>query len=173
MTRETSIYWPEALGCPLRSGYSGQAEDPFQVVEVVDGPPRMRLLTNEPRRLWTVGYLWTWQQLQVFEAFVASDLNMGLSWFRMDQLTGSGMTPHFCHLIGDYTIRASEADKRFEVSFDVEAYLNDNPIPPPFEFDATYDGGVVGTDDPADIIDARAADDPPPGDRIDSLVPGT
>lgn len=172
--RETSIFWPEdTLGCPLRASYAGQADDQFSVAEVVDGPPRFRLATSDERRTWTVGFLWSWQQVQIFEGFVASDLNMGLLWFRMDQLTGDGMSEHFCHLIGDYVVRrANGSATHFDVTFAVEAFLNAHPVPPPFEWGDDIDAGEIDGDIPTDVIDARTAEDPRPPDRIDALVPG-
>lgn len=172
---ETTIYWPEAaLGCPLRNTYAGQADARFAVSEVVDGPPRFRLLSSDERRQWNVSFVWTWEQVQVFEGFVAADLNMGLGWFRMNHLTGQGMVEHFCHLIGDYSIRAAgDSATHFEVAFQVEAFRNWHGVPPDFVFDAGYDGGLASAAPPVDVVDGREASDPPPPDRIDALVPGT
>lgn len=171
---ETSIYWPEgALGCPLRSGYAGDADAKFTVTEVADGPPRYRLLGSDARRMWNVSFVWTWTQMQVFEAFVASDLNMGLGWFRMNHLTGLGMVEHFCHLIGDYSIRAAgDSATHFEVAFQVEAFRNWHGVPPAFVFGPTIDGRSPADPRPTDIVDGREASDPRPPDRFDALVPG-
>lgn len=173
MTRETSIYWPDSLGCPLRQSYVGQADPLFATTEVADGPPRFRLLASDERRMWSLTFTWTADQVATFEGWVALDLDMGLSWFRMDQLTGSGMVEHFCHLVGDYSIRATQGTAtHFDVTFDVEAYLNAHALPPPFEFDGSLDAREVSDTPPADVVDARAADEARPGDRTDALVPG-
>lgn len=169
----TNIVFPESLGCPLRASYAGEAEPRFSMIDVVDGPPRFRLLGSDERRLWTVSFAWSWDQVQIFEGFVAADLNMGLEWFMMNHLTGQGMTAHYCHLVGDYVIQAiPNSVTHFDVTFQVEAFLRPQDVPPPFVFDNDYDGGVAGGVVPVDIIDSQEADQPPPPDRIDSLVPG-
>lgn len=172
--RETDIYFPAAtLGCPLAGAYSGEANARFTVTEVIDGPPRLRLATSDERRTFNVTFLWTWEQVQIFESFVAADLHMGLHWFRMDQLTGAGMAEHFCHLLGDYSIRsATGSATHYEVAFQVEAFLNAYPVPPAFVMDDPVDAGDVADGPPPDSIDAREAEDPRPPDRIDALVPG-
>ena len=165
--------WPAGLGCPLRSSYAGQADPQITTVEVADGPPRHRLITTDERRRWSVEFIWTWEQVQIFEGWVASDLNMGLLWFRMDQLTGAGMTEHFCHFVGDYRIQAAgDSPSYFACTFDVEAYTRWPEDLPILEFLPTYDAGVVSGALPTDIVDARNAADPRPPDRIDALVPG-
>lgn len=170
---ETNILWPESLGCPLRRAYVGEANTRFMTTEVADGPPRFRLIDTDERRAWSVAFAWTWEQLQVFEGFVASDLSMGLNWFRMNQLTGQGMTEHFCHLVGDYGIRSlSGSATHYEVEFQVEAFRNWYEVPPVFVMDNPFDAGVVTGPLPVDIIDGREASDPRPPNRVDALVPG-
>jgi hypothetical protein len=165
--------WPAALGCPLRAAYAGQADAAFSTVEVADGPPRHRLITDMDRRRWTVEFAWTDTQVQVFESWVAADLGMGLSWFRMPQLTGAGMTEHFCHLVGDYTIeRLSDSVTHWRCAFEVEAIATWPGTIPPIEFLADYDARRAPDALPTDIVDAMSAASTPPADRIDALVPG-
>lgn len=165
--------WPEPLGCPLRASYAGQGDPQYATTEVADGPARHRLITTDERRRWSVEFVWTWEQVQIFEGWVAADLNMGLAWFRMNHLTGGGMTEHFCHFVGDYTIRAAEdSPDYFACAFEVEAFTRWPVEIPPLEFLDPYDAGLVTDPLPADIVNAREANDPRPPDRIDALVPG-
>lgn len=165
--------WPTSLGCPLRASYAGQADAEFSTTEVADGPPRHRLLTSDARRRWSLEFLFDAAQMATFEAWVASDLNLGLSWFVMPQLTGFGMTDHYCHFVGDYQI-AGESDSatHLRVAFEVEAYTRWPDAPAPLEFLATFDARRVTEPLPTDIVDARSVAETQPGDVIDSLVPG-
>ena len=172
MPVNVSLEWPAELGCPLRQGYRVAPNLRFDTLEMEDGPPRYRLINTEETRVISMTFLFTAQQLDVFERFYHVDLDAGSQWFIMKQLTGLGMVDMVCHFIGDRVVRAArDLFGRFEVTFDLDAFATDYEIPPPFVMSDPVDGGTALEPPYQSVYDARTASDATPTDRINALSP--
>jgi hypothetical protein len=172
----TNTLWPEdELGCPLRVDYNIAPDEQFARTEVADGPPRYRRMKLNERRLIRMSFAWTVDQLDLFERFVDSTLEAGMRWFMMDQMTGRGMQPMYCHLMPDPWEITPNRDRldRWQVAITVEAFHSPQSLPPPGITGVPYDGGAMPSPaDPANTLDAGAVSGPRPTDINDSLTPG-
>lgn len=75
------IAWPERLPPPLSNGYGYQATKPFIRTDMESGLARQRRrFTRFPTTV-SVVWLFTQEQLGLFEAFVHYDLQDGAAWF--------------------------------------------------------------------------------------------
>ena len=168
----STIDWPEStLGCPLRASYRTQIDPRFVALPVEDGPPRLRLVTNDDRQVLNLSFLFNSQQLAEYENFYHNTLNAGTKWFNLRVLTGLGMLPHLCHFLDERRIIPDPNNTNlFRVEFDVEAYAGGFTIPPPFVADDPVTGNSPATP-PTNVFDARAVTDVRPTDIINALAP--
>jgi hypothetical protein len=171
MPLPSSIDWPDALGCAQRASYRGSPQLSFATIEVQDGPPRFRLSSSEEKRIYTMTFTFTTQQLALFEFFYHDTLDSGGEWFNMPVLTGLGMIPYLCHFSGERTVTPHpDLIDRFNVSFDVEAYSTGYTPPPPFAPDDPMEAGTPSAPS-FDVYDARSVMDTRPTDIVNSLTP--
>jgi len=172
MPESSAIDWPEdVLGCAARQAYRAAPGARFRVIEVQDGPSRLRLIQDEIKRDYNMQFNWDGDQLTAFALFYHDTLNAGSEWFHMKVLTGLGMIPHICHFNGAHSIvPVSEKPGLFVASFVVETYASSYVIPPPYVQSDPADAGTPA-DEYADSYDARAVTDTRPTDRINALTP--
>lgn len=106
MTYSTTITWPEAtLGCPLRSSYVAEMAPMFERSgQDMPGAPSFIASRRQEGRICNVEFLWSTDQLAVFEEFLAVDLAGGLAGFMMDQLADGQLRPMFCNYAGAYQL---------------------------------------------------------------------
>jgi hypothetical protein len=157
------MLWPEdVLGCPLRSGYRIEADPMFKRTEVEDGPPRYRRVRHRQRKVATLIFLWTADQLRQFEAWHHDKLLDGVRHFYMRQLEAGAWEFMRCHMLEGYAVQpVRENMGRYEVSFTVEAFAAANVI------DA---GEALFPSPPADRLDGNVASAPSPGGPVDAGV---
>lgn len=119
--RQTSIEWPEAdLGCPLRSAFRAVVRPRFASAALnatisTFGPDRI-----EEVRQHEVGFVWTRDQLAIFEGFYDDTLGGGMRWFMFRVPVAGIVVPTYSHIEGGY--RLGEPDGYVTANFSVNCY---------------------------------------------------
>ena len=73
--------WPDLLPNPLASGYSYQAQAPFIRTNMDSGLARQRRRFTRIPSTVSVSWIFTQEQLALFEGFVHYDISDGSDWF--------------------------------------------------------------------------------------------
>jgi len=109
-----SVLYPINLPIPLVTGYSHPDSVKVRRNNVVTGPPRFELLSEDGPSFPTVNWRMSQLQFQVFEGWYKYELTFGAKSFVMRLKVGAGLKEHVCFF--DKTYKPSLEGKLWRVT---------------------------------------------------------
>ena len=86
------ICWPrQRLGCPLATGYSYAPQETFKRTQMDSGVARQRRASINFAKVINVSWIFTQDQLSLFESFFVHELYGGAAWFLSPLGNGHGV----------------------------------------------------------------------------------